>query len=472
MNEIDVAVIGSGFSGSILARVLASKGMTVAMIDPQMHPRFAIGESSTPIADAILRRLGTRYGLKDLISLSTWGSWQWDHADLDCGRKRGFSYFAHPKGQPFSESHIGERSLLAAASPEDDVADTHWFRADVDHYLCQQATTEGVALAAGFSVASIESSGDQWVLQLSGPDDSPKQLTMRARWVIDASGQSAALARLLGARDMADRLQTQTHSTFTHFHGVPSWQETLQASGIDGSEPFNCDDAAQHHLLGNGWMWMLRFVSGITSVGYTTTVGRPLEWSGYPSIEAMMKPAWLVRPGVGWQQTDRLQRWFDPICAERAIMLPTAALTMDPLHSTGIAHALAGVERVAGIILDDHSANDYATSFHRETMLLDRLVSTAYDVMDDFPRFTAACMLYFAGAIACEERLQKGETPTALWNADDPLFVAATDNACAMIADRSNDKYETQVRETIAPWNTAGLMDPAVNNRYAYTATK
>ena len=59
-----------------------------------------------------------------------------------------------------------------------------------------------------------------------------------------------------------------------------------------------------------------------------------------------------------------------------------------------------------------------------ETSLLDRLVSTAYEMLGDFDRFTAACMLYFAGAIRCEERYQRGETPTHLWNADDEDFVA------------------------------------------------
>lgn len=471
MSGVDVAVIGSGFSGSILARALASRGMTVAMIDPQLHPRFAVGESSTPIADAILRRLGTDYGLEDLVSLSTWGGWQWDHGDLDCGRKRGFSYFAHEAGQPFSESQLGQRSLIAAASASDELADTHWFRADIDMHLCQRATQDGVALAAGYAVDGIDRDGDDWVLSLAAPQSRPQPLTMRARWVIDASGRSAVLARLLGGRDMASRLRTRTHSTFAHFHGVPRFTSLLGELGLDGDVPFDCDEAAQHHLLGDGWIWMLRFTSGITSVGYTTTIDRPLDWSGYPSIDALMKPAWLVRPGVGWQRTERLQRWFDPVWPI-AIMLPTAALTMDPLHSTGIAHALAGVERVADIVLGGASADDYATSVHLETMLLDRMISTAYAVMGDFPRFTAACMLYFAGAIACEERLQAGDRPTAMWTADDPKFRQAVEIACKVIEDRADSDFESKVRDAIAPWNTAGLMDPSTRNRYAYTATK
>ena len=74
--KFDVAIIGSGFAGSILAWILASRGRKVALIDAAIHPRFAIGESSTPIADKLLMRLGQHYDLPELVQLSTYGGWQ------------------------------------------------------------------------------------------------------------------------------------------------------------------------------------------------------------------------------------------------------------------------------------------------------------------------------------------------------------------------------------------------------------
>ena len=44
-----------------------------ALVDQARHPRFAIGESSTPIADAILDRLGQKYDIPTLRNLSCWG---------------------------------------------------------------------------------------------------------------------------------------------------------------------------------------------------------------------------------------------------------------------------------------------------------------------------------------------------------------------------------------------------------------
>ena len=92
--------------------------------------------------------------------------------------------------------------------------------------------------------------------------------------------------------------------------------------------------------------------------------------------------------------------------------------------------------------------------------------------MHDFPRFTLASMLYFAAAIRCEERYQVGEDPHALWNADDDPFVEMVAWATRQLeeAGKADERLEAKIRERLQPWNTAGLIDGAVNNRYAYTA--
>ena len=155
-NKVDVAIIGSGFAGSILAMVLAKSGLRVALIDSTQHPRFAIGESSTPLADMILRRLAKLYQLPNLEALSTWGSWQKQFPHLACGRKRGFSYYQHQHQQVYSEQTLGQNSLLVAASANDDIADTHWYRAEVDEFLCQEAISHGALEFIGHEIVHIE----------------------------------------------------------------------------------------------------------------------------------------------------------------------------------------------------------------------------------------------------------------------------------------------------------------------------
>ncbi|HEY8833139.1 MAG TPA: NAD(P)-binding protein, partial [Gemmatimonadaceae bacterium] len=71
----EVAIVGSGFAGSLLARVLAVLGYDVVLLERSTHPRFAIGESSTPLANLSLERIGLRYGLPDCYNLATHGRW-------------------------------------------------------------------------------------------------------------------------------------------------------------------------------------------------------------------------------------------------------------------------------------------------------------------------------------------------------------------------------------------------------------
>jgi FADH2 O2-dependent halogenase len=65
-----------GFGGSLLAMIARRLGHSVVLLEKTQHPRFAIGESSTPLANLLLEELATRYNLPRLLPLSKWGSWQ------------------------------------------------------------------------------------------------------------------------------------------------------------------------------------------------------------------------------------------------------------------------------------------------------------------------------------------------------------------------------------------------------------
>ncbi|QDV83054.1 NAD(P)/FAD-dependent oxidoreductase [Planctomycetes bacterium TBK1r] len=484
--RFDVAIIGSGFSGSILARVLASRGRRVALLDAAKHPRFAIGESSTPIVDLLLRRLGQQYGLADLENLSAYGRWQQTLPEVACGMKRGFSYFDHRHWN--LESHVGQRSLIVAASPTDENSDTHWYRSDVDAYLFQKALDAGVEAREGVAVTSLDlSDSSQARLGLASGD------RITAGFVVDASGAAAVSARLLGVAPMTDRLNTKTCAAFAHFRGVESYSDVFNSLHGDhrASEPFDADAAAQHHLIDDGWAWMLRMNNGITSVGVVSplrgnasthhdTLQRATgvlnnRFSGVATIHQVFCDSVLVAPGSNVATIGRVQRLHDPVVANNCLMTPATAVTIDPLHSTGIAHAMAGVTRLADILLANDSRErieHYRASILAEAFHIDQLIAMAYRSMHSFPRFTASCMVYFAAAIACEERIGRGEMPDRLWQADDESFLAAVKRSAEVIdSDTDDGQVVDQLRNVIAPWNTAGLFEGA-GNRYAYTATK
>src|SRR5436190_23650041 len=98
----EVAIVGSGFAGSLLARVLAVLGYDVVLLERGTHPRFAIGESSTPLANLSLVRLGKRYGLADCYHMATHGRWMQHLPDVRCGLKRGFTFYRHYPDEHFT----------------------------------------------------------------------------------------------------------------------------------------------------------------------------------------------------------------------------------------------------------------------------------------------------------------------------------------------------------------------------------
>ena len=69
----EIVIAGGGFAGSILARALHADGRDVLLLERGRHPRFALGESSTPLANLALERLAVRYGFDDMWDLAAHG---------------------------------------------------------------------------------------------------------------------------------------------------------------------------------------------------------------------------------------------------------------------------------------------------------------------------------------------------------------------------------------------------------------
>src|SRR5258705_12790271 len=96
--DFDIAIVGSGFGGSLMAMIARRLDKSVVLLEKGRHPRFAIGESSTPIANLVLEELTKRWDFPRIRPLAKWGTWQKSYPHLPCGLKRGFSFFHHTSG--------------------------------------------------------------------------------------------------------------------------------------------------------------------------------------------------------------------------------------------------------------------------------------------------------------------------------------------------------------------------------------
>jgi FADH2 O2-dependent halogenase len=455
--DVDVAVIGAGFAGTLLATILHRQGRRVVLLEKGRHPRFALGESSTPLANALLMEIAGEHDLPWLAPLAKWGPWKRAYPPLNVGLKRGFTFVHHPAGE----------ELLVTASPENEVADTHWVRADFDHFLVERAREMGVPYLDNLGDVRAER-GPPW--QITARD-----VEVRAAFAVDAAGAAGVLTP-----SSAAGMLTDSWCVYSHLVDVGLWGDI---SAGTPRHPYPCDAAALHHVLDDGWVYVLRFDDGLVSAGvlYDGTKRRPhpslspeQEWkamlSRHPLIARHFLGAMAVRP---WARTGRLQRRAPRLAGDDWALLPSAAYTLDALFSTGNAHSLWNIKRLVRLLPRWADGRcEYEDTLNREIDFIDTLVHGSYRAFGSPRLLWAWTMYYFAGAIAAEERRKKGLATSSeeFLSSHIPAFRAAVMRSHAVLCAGVEDEaaFEGRVREDIAPWNTTGLCDPAKGGMHPY----
>ncbi len=496
MERCEVAIVGSGFAGSLMARCLAVLGYDVVLLERGTHPRFAIGESSTPLANLSLERLGVRYGLDDCYQLATHGRWLDRFPDIRRGLKRGFTFYRHHPGESFANRGLDSERLLVAASPIDALADTHWVRADVDHHFVRQAVALGVDYRDRVEVTSAEIDSDG--VLLCGNREGIA-FTLSATFLVDASGPGGFLARQLSIPSGLERTETRSALVWSHFDGMQLMRD-VEPGLPDG--PYPDDWAAVHHLIDEGWMYSLRFDHGVTSAGFLLTPrGMATLNAGdadasslwrtllrrYPTLERVFAEA---RPLMPIKRQPAIQHRLTRAAGERWVLMPHAFAFVDPLFSTGIAWGLRAVERlalafeaaVAGQrVPSAEMLERYNAALGAEADQIDLIVAGAYEAMSHFDLFAAHAMLYFGAVSFAEAQQRLVPDESAPWNGflgvgDRVLDVLPRESLWRLrhITRRRGDPGSPEDRQAfvawmadaIAPRNVAGLADPQRRNLY------
>jgi tetracycline 7-halogenase / FADH2 O2-dependent halogenase len=484
--EVDVAIVGSGFSGALLALALRQRGRRVVLVERGRHPRFAIGESSTPLANLLLEELADRYDLPRVRAYSKWGTWQRTHPGVACGLKRGFTFFFHRLGEPFTDTEQHERQLMVAASPFDEIGDTHWYRPDFDHALVREAEAAGVQYLDETVLDYFDNSASR--VALTGQRNG-KAVRMTAAFVVDASGPRGFLNHMLGLQPKPLRWLPPTHGLYSHFEGVERWDQLRPAEGA----PYRPDDAALHHVFPGGWIWMLRFDNGITSAGAALTdeLASTLDFTSpeaawhqllerLPSVSEQFRRARAVIPFV---HVPRLAFRSQQMTGRRWAMLPSAAGVIDPLLSTGFPLTLLGVTRLLDILertFDDEERADALREYSRitdaELDATEQLVAALYAAMDDPALFKRLGLLYFAAASFSEttRRLGRPDLAPGFLLYAHPQFGEEL-RACAAVASsrpgrEQRNELMSRIDRAIEPFDTAGLLDASRRSWYPVLA--
>ncbi|MBM82580.1 MAG: hypothetical protein CMJ78_18605 [Planctomycetaceae bacterium] len=238
-------------------------------------------------------------------------------------------------------------------------------------------------------------------------------------------------------------------------------------------------------------MWQLPFDNGVTSVGIVLDADKyPLEsnrraedeWAEqlerYPSIARQLMTAKLVAP-ERVVRTSRMQRFEETIADDDWALLPNTAGFIDPLHSTGIAHSLCGIELLADCLtqFEGPERTDqlalYSKRVRQALTHIDELMRACYLSLSSFRAFAASTMMYFAAATTFERRrLEANDIRSGAFLCADEEWEIPFGWLASHQTDMEEraEEYEQLVMQCIDRYNHVGLMNPSLNNMYSATA--
>jgi tetracycline 7-halogenase / FADH2 O2-dependent halogenase len=403
----DIAIIGSGISGSSLGAILARQGLRVVIFEGGSHPKFAIGESMILETSETMRAMAELFDVPELAYFSS--EHYVSQIGTSHGLKRHFSYLHH------SEGHIQDlkRSLQAVIPQRPHGYEIHIHRQDCDYYLTSVAIRYGATVLQNTPVKDIQTYDDRVeILTNQG------QL-YRAEYVVDAGGMRSILAEKYGWRSRD--LQAHTRTIYTHMVDLPCYNQ-VGASHKEYGIPFPVSEGTLHHIFHGGWLWVIPFNNHPGATNPLVSVGLQLDprihpirsdltpeeeffqfIDRFPSIKAHFAGARAAR---AFTRTERLQYTSTSVVGQRFCLQGHAAGFIDPLYSKGLYTTRMSTALIAHLLLKAHADRDYATERFqpieqftlRYVRAHDRIVANSFKSWSNYKLWEVYSVLWLLGA--------------------------------------------------------------------------
>lgn len=448
----DIVILGSGIASTTLALALGQIGCRTLVIEKDQHPRFAIGESTIPSSTVAWSHLARTYNIPEYHHISHYLGMQ--EKGITGYPKAGFWFGLHKAGQPLQQRHeLMLETLKLPVGP-----DVHMYREEVDHYLVKRLPFYGVDYSDHTAMRDYEYDSTRQLAHLT-LDQNGTSHKVTARFVVDATGHAAVMVRKFDLLKEPHKLHTHTRGIFGHFRDV-KFLENLYP--YNDAFRLSRDGTTQHHCFEGGWMWIIRFDNGISSVGLMLDPRiHPVDESlspeeelhqfvaQFPDVYPQLKDMKPVRPVA---RSGRIQFQAKTILGDGFILTPHAAGFIDPIFSNGLGMTAAFTARLIPYIQQAMRENDFSTkrfrpiekTFFREFKHIDLMASAAiesfrdYDVMKQFLRYWASSnMVHFLTMIF--GKIQDPESANLLFGSGSQVWRDMLDELHATLFDPTID---------------------------------
>ena len=400
----DVVIIGGSLSGAASATLLLRELPELKVLVVERAAQFGrrVGEATVEISGYFLGRvLGLTQHLNDQHLV-----------------KQGMRFwFANERTESLGDaSEIGPKYNVRLPAWQLD-------RAVVDEEVLRRAVAAGAELRRPVQVTGVRlSPGGQQVVTIR---DGATTEEIACRWVIDASGFAALLARQEGW--LEPNADHPTASAWARWRGVKDWDSADLAKKYPAwaDRCFATRNTATNHIIGDGWWsWWIPLKGGDVSVGVVfdqrlvefpqgdAKLGDRLKefLCRHPIGREMLADAEWIEGDVHWRKN--LAYSSRTMAGDGFALVGDAAAFLDPLYSPGMdwisftttaTTALIAAERrgepIAPLV-EKHNAN-FTRSYRR---WFEAIYQDKYDYLGEFDLMRIAFRmdlgLYYLGIVS------------------------------------------------------------------------
>ena len=329
--ETDVIVIGGGPSGATASTLIAQKGHRVQLFERDQFPRFHIGESLIPETFWVLERLNMLPKMKNSHFV-----------------KKFSVQFVTAKGK------LSEPFYFMDHKPHECSQTWQVLRSEFDQMMLQNAEEHGVQVQQRVRVLEVLFEGSRAV-GVRIADESGAEREVRAKVVVDASGQSSLIMSRLGLREWDPLLKKAALWTY--------WEGAFRDQGKDEGATIVLQIEGK-----KGWFWYIPLHNNVISVGVVaaydylfknrTTDHEALyfeEVEKCPGLKPRIASAKRVAP---FRAAKEYSYRSKEVAGDGWALVGDAFGFLDPLYSSGVLLALKSGQLAADSISEGLTKGD------------------------------------------------------------------------------------------------------------------